>query len=91
LERLLFPDSTLLDGLPEIVAAQPWMRVRAKVFAHFQARVLRRIEESMVARKANSAERWAKSAREGVQLKQDAAALRAQHAGRIGEAPLIMN
>jgi len=48
LERLLFPDSTLLDGLPEIVAAQPWMRVRAKVFAYFQARALQRIEESMV-------------------------------------------
>jgi len=46
MERVLFADSSLLDGLPQILAREPWARVVALVFDQLKGEYLDKLRQS---------------------------------------------
>lgn len=46
MERMLFADSTLLDGIPQLLASEPWVQARSIIRAREKAKFLQKVSES---------------------------------------------
>jgi len=58
LEQILFSDSTVLDGIPQLLASEPWVQARAILRKREKDRLLQKISESQRYTNAEGLPEW---------------------------------